>query len=307
MTVVDGRAVVAITGANGFVGRHLAALLLEDTPPGAIRALVRDPVRARAELPPAPLDVRAVDVTRAETLRGAFDGAAAVVHTVAIPTERHGSFARVNAEGTRNVVREAARAGVGKLVQMSAIGASPASPFPFLRSKGEGDAAVEASGIPFVVVRSSIVFGPGDDFFHRLRFSLRFPVVPLPGGGTARFQPVHVTDVARCLRAALRTPLTGTYEIGGPEPLTYRQLLAETMRGYGVHRPTVPLPVPLVKPAAFVFELVMADPPVTVRQLDLLAVDNVPRPNSIESVFGIRPLPLLGGGLSYLGRRSDPA
>ena len=307
MTLLEDRAVVAITGANGFVGRNLIALLLEDTPPASIRALVRDPGRARAELPPAAIEVRAVDVTRPETLRGAFDGATAVVHTVAIPTERRGTFARVNVEGTRNVVREAERAGVGKLVGMSAIGASPDSRFPFLRSKGEADAAIAGSAIPSVIVRSSIVFGPGDDFFHRLRFSLRFPVVPLPGGGNARFQPVHVTDVARCIRAALRLPVTGAYDIGGPEPLTYRQLLAETMRGYGVRRPTVPLPVPLVKPAAFVFELLMTDPPVTVRQLDLLAVDNVPRPNSIESVFGIRPLPLLDGGLSYLGRRSGSA
>jgi uncharacterized protein YbjT (DUF2867 family) len=304
VTALEARGTVAITGANGFVGRHLVALLLEDTAPGSIRALVRDPVAARAELPPAALDVRAIDVTRPETLRGAFDGAAAVVHTVAIPTERHGTFAGVNAEGTRNVVREARRAGVRKLVQMSAIGATPDSPYPFLRSKGEGEAAVEGSGIPFVIVRSSLVFGPGDDFFHRLGFSLRFPVVPLPGGGVARFQPVHVADVARCLRAALRLPVTGAYEIGGPEPLTYRQLLAETMRGYGIQRPTVPLPVPLMKPAAWLFERVMTDPPVTVRQLDLLGVDNVPRPNSIESVFGIRPLALLGGGLSYLARRS---
>ena len=206
---------VAITGANGFVGRNAIAVLLEDAPAQhtqhnwEIRALVRDRARAAALLP-AGIDVRESDVTRPDTLHGAFDGIDAVVHTVAIPTERHGSFERINAEGTRAVVREAERAGVTKIIHISAIGASPASPYPFLRTKGEGQAAVEASRIPHVVLRPSILFGPGDDFFPRLRFSLRFPIVPLPGGGTARFQPLHVADLARAIRAALPGPLTGT-------------------------------------------------------------------------------------------------
>ena len=295
---------IAITGANGFVGRNVIAVLLGDEAPGDIRALVRDPGHAASELPRAALDVRRADVTDASSLRGAFDGMDAVVHLVAIPTERHGSFARINAEGTRAVVREAERAGVRKVVHVSAIGASPDSPYPFLRSKGEGQAAVEASSVPHVVLRPSILFGPGDDFFPRLRFSLRFPVVPLPDGGTARFQPLHVEDLASTVRAALHGSMTGTYEVGGPDPATYRQMLEETMRAYRIRRPTVRLPVPLMKPAAFLFERTMADPPVTVRQLDLLAVDNTPHPNAIDQVFGVRPQPFLGGGLSYLGQRS---
>jgi NADH dehydrogenase len=294
---------VAITGANGFVGRNVIAVLTGGDPAIGIRALVRDVARATVELPSAAVELRAADVTEPESLRGAFDGMDVVVHTVAIPTERHGSFERVNAEGTRAVVREAERAGVGKLVHVSAIGASPESPYPFLRTKGAGQAAVEASAIPHVVLRPSILFGPGDDFFPRLRFSLRFPVVPLPDGGVARFQPLHVADLARAIRAA-HGPVTGTFEVGGPAPVSYREMLEETMRAYGIKRPTVPLPVLLMKPAAFVFERTMADPPVTVRQLDLLAVDNTPQPNAIDRVFGIRPRAFLGGGLSYLGQRS---
>jgi hypothetical protein len=87
--------------------------------------------------------------------------------------------------------------------------------------------------------------------------------------------------------------------------VTYRDLLAETMRAYRIRRPTVPLPVSLMKPAAFLFERLWADPPVTVRQLDLLAVDNTPHPNAIDQVFGVRPRAFLGGGLSYLGQPSE--
>ena len=296
---------IAITGANGFVGRHVITALREDEVADEIRAIVRDPDRARSELTGAGLDLRRGDVTDPASLAGVFDGVDVVVHTVAIPTERQASFERVNAEGTRTVVREAERAGVRKIVHLSAIGASPESPYPFLRSKGQGQAAVTGSATPSVVLRPSVLFGPGDDFFPRLRFSLRFPVVPLPGGGTARFQPLHVLDLARTIVLAARGPVAGVFELGGPVPVTYRQMLEETMRAYGIRRPTVPLPAGLMKPAAFLFERAMADPPVTVRQLDLLAVDNTPHPNAIDQVFGVRPRAFLGGGLSYLGQRSE--
>jgi len=295
---------IAITGANGFVGRNVLALLLEDTAAVDLRAIVRTPRQAAAELPSADIDIRIADVTRADSLRGVFDGCDAVVHTVAIPTERHGSFAAVNVGGTRHVVAEAERAGVGRLVHLSAIGASASSPYPFLRSKGEGEAAVTASRIPQVVLRPSVLFGPGDDFFPRLGFALHFPVVPVPGDGRARFQPLHVADLALAIRAGLRRDdVLGVHEIGGPAPVTYRELLAETMAGYRKRRPTANLPIPLMKIAAFVFERVMADPPVTVQQLDLLAVDNTPRPNAMDQVFGIRPRPFQGGGLAYLSDR----
>ncbi|HEX6060635.1 MAG TPA: NAD(P)H-binding protein [Candidatus Limnocylindria bacterium] len=296
---------IAITGANGFVGRHILAALLEADAPDEIRAIVRDPDRARSELPRAGLDLRRADVTDPGSLAGIFDAVDVVVHTVAIPTERQASFERVNAEGTRAVVREAERAGVRKIVHLSAIGASPESPYPFLRTKGQGQAAVTSSAVPSVVLRPSVLFGPGDDFFPRLRFSLRFPVVPLPGGGVARFQPLHVADLARAIALAARGPVAGVFELGGPIPVTYREMLEETMRAYGIRRPTVPLPAGLMKPAAFLFEHVMADPPVTVRQLDLLAVDNTPHPNAIDQVFGVRPRTFLGGGLSYLGQRPE--
>src|SRR5207248_7365715 len=150
-------------------GRARIGLLLEDAAPPDIRALVHDPVRAAAELPAGVPDVRGADVTDPPSLSGAFASIDAVVHTVAIPTERHGSFERTNALGTGAVVAEAERAGVRKLVHLSAIGASPESPYPFLRTKGEGQAAVEGSAVPHVVLRPSVLFGPGDDFFHRLR------------------------------------------------------------------------------------------------------------------------------------------
>jgi NADH dehydrogenase len=295
---------VAVTGANGFLGRNLIPRLLAGG--HQVRALISQRPGAERELPSggAGLDVRRADVRKPETLRGAFDGIEAVVHTVAIPTERKQRFAEVNVAGVAHVVAEARRAGVSRIAHMSALGADPASPYPYLRSKGEGQALVTASGISHVVLRSSLLFGEGDDFFPRLAFSLHFPIVPVPGDGKSRFQPVHVDDIAQALVAALeRETILGILEVGGAEPVTYDEMLAETMRGTGKRRPTLHLPVPLMKPPAVVMGLFMADPPVTVEQLDLLAVDNTPRDNALERVFGVRPRPFRGA-LGYLRRRS---
>lgn len=297
---------VAVTGANGFVGRHVVARLLLGG--HVVRALISERPGAEAELPESgrgKVDVRRADVRKPESLGGAFDGIDAVIHTVAVPTERKQKFAEVNVAGVAHVVAEARRAGVGRIVHMGALGADPASPYPYLRSKGEGEALVIGSGIAHVVLQPSLLFGEGDDFFPRLAFSLIFPVVPVPGDGKARFQPIHVDDMAQALVAAVeRREISGVYEIGGAEPVTYDEMLAETMRGTGKRRATVHVPVPLMKPPAVVMGLVMADPPVTVAQLDLLAVDNTPRLNALESVFGVHPRPFKGA-LDYLRSRRD--
>jgi len=291
---------VAVTGANGFVGRHVIARLLLGR--HEVRALISERPGAEKELPGAgtQMDVRRADVRQPESLRGAFDGIDAVIHTVAVPTERKQRFAEVNVAGVAHVVAEARRAGVRRIVHMGALGADPASPYPYLRSKGEGEALVTGSGIAHVVLQPSLLFGEGDDFFPRLAFSLIFPVVPVPGDGKARFQPVHVDDIAQALVTAVqRSDIAGVHQIGGAEPVTYDEMLAETMRGTGKRRPTLHVPVPLMKPAAFVMGLVMSDPPVTISQLDLLAVDNTPRRNALEPVFGVRPRPFKGA-LDYL-------
>jgi NADH dehydrogenase len=247
--------------------------------------------------------MRRVDVRKPESLRGAFDGIDAVIHTVAVPTERKQRFAEVNVAGVAHVVAEARRAGVSRIVHMSALGADPASRYPYLRSKGEGQAIVTGSGIAHVVLRPSLLFGEGDDFFPRLAFSLLFPVVPVPGDGKSRFQPLHVDDIAQALVTAVeRREISGVYEVGGADPVSYDEMLAETMRATGKRRPTLHVPVPLMKPPAMVMGLVMPDPPVTVAQLDLLAVDNTPHQNALEPVFGVRPRPFKGA-LDYLRRR----
>src|SRR5438552_18257680 len=152
---------IAVTGANGFVGRHVVARLLPRR--HEVRALVSERPGSEGELPGggAGMEVRRADVRRPETLRGAFDGVDAVVHTVAVPTERKQRFADVNVAGVAHVVAEARRAGVGRIVHMGALGADPVSPYPYPRSKGEGEALITGSDNAHVVLQPLLVVGEG--------------------------------------------------------------------------------------------------------------------------------------------------
>src|SRR5205823_10309497 len=142
----------------------------------------------------------------------------------------------------------------------------------------------------------------GHRFLPPLRFRLYLPDVPVPGDGKARLPAVPGQHLRPALGAALqRGRISGVHELGGPEAVTYDEMLEETMRGTGIRRPRGHLPVLLVKPAAFAMT-VMPDPPVTIDQLDLLAVDNTPKNNALEPVFGVRPRPFKGA-LDYLRRR----
>src|SRR5436853_4675278 len=137
---------VAVTGANGFVGRHAIARLLLGG--HEVRALISERPGAEKELPGGGtnVDVRRADVRKPESLRGAFDGVDAVIHTVAVPTERKQRFAEVNVAGVAHVVAEARRAGVGGIVHMGELAADPASTYPNLRRKGEAEVHITRSG-----------------------------------------------------------------------------------------------------------------------------------------------------------------
>src|SRR2546425_12135471 len=160
---------VAVTGANGFVGRHaVARLLLKGH---EVRAIISERPGAERELPGAgsQIDVRQADVRKPESLRGVFDRFDAVIHTVAAPTERKQRFADVNVAGVAHVVAEARRAGVTRIVHMSALGGDPASPYPYLRSKGEGQAIVTGSGSPLAALRPPLPSRGSGRFFPRPR------------------------------------------------------------------------------------------------------------------------------------------
>ncbi|MGI8847826.1 MAG: complex I NDUFA9 subunit family protein [Candidatus Dormibacteria bacterium] len=275
---------VAITGGTGFVGLYLSRHLVAD---GHDLVLVGRGNRKRRPRPG--VDVRAADVISGEGLEQALAGCDAVVNLVAIIKEKgKQTFDAVNRQGTEHVAAAARSAGVPHLIQLSAIGADPDPAFPYLRSKWGGEQAIRTSGIPHTIIRSSLIFGPGDEFFTKLRGLLRLTpfILPIAGDGHSQFQPIAAEDVARCIAIALaRGPSRTISEIGGPEQYSYQEMLEIIATRY-TNWPRVPVHVPLLVLATAAH---VPNPFVTPTQVAMLRKHNITRRTAVRDGFGFEP------------------
>ncbi len=294
---------VLVTGAAGFVGAHVCRHLAER---GArVRGLVRSPAKAAERLAPMPVELHVGDVRDAMVMQRALQGCDAVVHLAAIAIERQGqTYEDVNARGTECVLGAMQATGVRRLIHMSQNGASSSLPYRFLRSKGLAEDAVRASGADWTTLRPSVIFGPDDEFVNVLARLVRLSplIYPLPGGGTARFQPVAVDDVAHVVAAALAESDTirHAYALGGPAQLTLRQMVERVLVAMDAKRFLIPVPIAVLRPLIALAQRILPNPPVTTELLDLLKVDNVVEGNALRDVFGIVPTPFAPEELVYL-------
>lgn len=280
---------IAITGGTGFVGRNVARALLADE-----HEVVLVDRGSRRVVPREGVTVARANVVSGEGLEAALKGCDAVVHLVAIIREKgKQTFDAVIRRGTENLVGAARAAGVGRIVYISAIGADPDPRFPYLFAKWSAEHAVRASGVDFTTLRPSIMFGAGDGFFTTLAGLVRFsiPVVPVAGDGSALFQPIAVEDTARCIALSIsRPPAMREIEIGGPEQLSYDEIIDIVHDAIGAGmRIKVHVPVAALLPAAMVMDKVLANPPVTPSQLRMLARHNITRIDSVRNAFGFEP------------------
>ena len=280
---------ILVTGGTGFVGGHLVPRLLAAG--HTVRVLARGVHRASL---PAEVALIHGDVASGEGLDAALRDIAAVVHLVAVIRERGAyTFQRVNHAGTANVVRAMQQLGVRRLVHMSALGAAPDPRLRYTYSKWQGEQEVRRSGLDFTILRPSLQFGRDGGFVDRLRQALA--PIPLfaavPGSGQTRFQPIWVEDVATCVLLALhRTDTFGqTYDIGGPEYLTYEQMLDLVLRALGLRRIKVHIPLGLMALAVAAMERLLPDPLVTSAELAQLELDNATDLDSVARSFGFPP------------------
>jgi uncharacterized protein YbjT (DUF2867 family) len=274
---------VTVFGGSGFIGVHVT------------RALARAGYRVRVAVRrpglgyklPLMGDVGQVEVTQAnvrnpESIGRALDGAEACINLVGVlsETSRQG-FVAIQTKGAEAIAEACAARGVTRLVQISALGADANSASKYARSKADGEAAVRKAVPEAVILRPSVVFGVNDQFFNRFAgLASILPVMPLPGGGATRFQPVFVNDVAAAVVAALEPEAAGrTFELGGPHVYTYRQIIEMTLTQIMKSRPTPALPWPLAKLVGAIGDIqakVLPFPPVlTSDQVLLLQSDNV--------------------------------
>lgn len=291
---------ILVTGGTGFVGSRLVRKLVEQERP--VRLLVQDAGAAKTRFPRG-VEFAEGDVTRPETLTAAMAGVDTVIHLVAIIRERGDrTFERINYGGTVNVVDAEKEAGVRRHLQMSALGVMRDPNFPYHDTKYRAESYVKASGLDWTIFRPSLIFGPGDHFFPILATLAKLPApFVLPDGGTAKFQPVWLWDVVDAFIAALDDLSTvgKTYELGGPDVFTYKEMVGVLMDVTRRHRPKVPVPAVLLKPIAIAFDKFLPKPPVTPEQLKMLRLDNSSTNSATATLIGRPPKPLRAG-LEYL-------
>ena len=287
---------VLVTGATGFLGRRVVQKLLEHS--YQVRCLVHSPGRERI-FPTGSVDVYYGDIGDADALTSACQGVEQVIHLVAVIREGRGAtFDSVNRAGVENMVAAAKAGGsVRQFVQVSAVGAASNPDFPYLFSKWQGERAVINSGLPYTIIRPSIIFGEGDEFLNSLAALVRlFPLVPVVASGRNRLQPISVDDVAQCIALSLsRHDLQGhTLDIGGPAQLSYNEIVSIVARTMGKRRLRIHIPLWLMWLNVALLQRVTPKPPITTEMLRMVRSRNVAELGIVEDTFGFTPTPLAG-------------
>lgn len=274
--------VIVVFGGSGFVGRYVVRALAKAGK--RVRVAIRRPhlaVDLRVMGDVGQIQLVQANVRNADSVARALEGATGVVNLVGILFEKgKQTFDSTQLDGARTVAAAAAKAGIGRYVHMSAIGADTASTSNYGRTKGEAEATVKSLISSATILRPSIVFGPEDDFFNRFAAMARItPALPLIGGGLTRFQPVYVGNVAQAVLKGLDTG-GGTYELGGPSTYSFKELLAFIIAQIERPRFLAPLPFFAAETLGSVFDAIFrinpfAGPPLTGDQVKMLKTDNV--------------------------------
>jgi uncharacterized protein YbjT (DUF2867 family) len=286
--------VILVTGGTGFVGGHVVQTLRDAGKP--VRCLVRDRHRAES-LERLGCELAEGDMTDPASLRTAVEGVECVVHLVAIRQGKESQFERIMSQGTRDLLASARDAGVVRFVHMSALGTSERTKdlVPYYRAKWEMEQAVEASGLPFVIFRPSFVFGSDGGILPTFcKLAKLAPVTPIAGRGEQRLQPIWVDDVAAAFLRAVDDGTTSnrTFELGGPDVVSWNELWARLKHALGVRRPSTHVPMWLMRANALLTERLPGNIPLTRDLLKMMeAGDNVVTDGAASSL-GLSPLPL---------------
>ena len=288
---------VLVTGGTGFVGPKIVhAVRARDLP---VRALVRDPhSRAATTLAAWGCELSVGDMTDAASLRRAVEGCDTVVHLVAIRQGPGEQFRRIMEQGTRDLVGAARDAGASRFVLMSALGTSGETKdlVPYYHAKWEQEETIRGSGIDHVIFRPSFVFGRDGGILPTFRRLARLaPVTPIVGSGEQRLQPIWVDDVAAYFAASVDEPdaANHVFELGGPDAVTWNELWQRLKRALGVRRPSVHVPIALMRANALVTERLPGNIPLTRDLLTMLEHgDNVVTNDDAVRTFQLPLLPL---------------
>ena len=296
---------ILVTGATGFIGRALVRQLSESGYP--LRALIR-PSRRTPRLPKGvPVEVAVVSMADTRGLRAALNGVDVIFHLAGAESQgRNASLLTTDIEGTRNLVEAAKDAGIRQFVYVSHLGAARASGYPVFKAKGIAEEFIRRSGIPYTILRSSIVYGPEDHFTSGLARMLR--AAPgfffIPGGGRTVVQPLWVEDLVACLLWSLENPATlnQVFEVGGSEYFTVQQVAEIVMSAIHAPRYLVEVPIVVLRAITVFLESFIPRFPASSFWVDYVAVSRTCAADSTARAFGLMPARFTYR-LDYLARK----
>jgi len=289
--------VILVTGGTGFIGPRVVHALRERDK--EVRALVRNPSgKAATTLAAWGAELVRGDMTDRESLRGAVEGSEVVVHLVAIRQGSGEQFRRVMEDGTRDLVAAAKEAGVKRFVLMSALGTTEETKdlVPYYHAKWQEEQAVSGSGLEHVIFRPSFVFAKDGGILPTFRRLAKVaPVTPITGSGKQRIQPIWIDDVAAYFAQSVDKPeaANGTFELGGPDAVSWNEFWARLKRALGQRRPSVHVPMALMRANALVTERLPGNIPLTRDLLTMLEHgDNVVSNDDAVRTFRLPLVPL---------------
>jgi len=289
--------VILVTGGTGFIGpRVVKALRGREL---RVRALVRSPsAEAAATLAAWGAELVPGDMTEPEALRRAVDGCDAVIHLVAIRQGPREEFQRVMEEGTRDLVAASRAAGVRRFVLMSALGTTEETKdlVPYYHAKWDQEQTLREAGIEHVIFRPSFVFANYGGILPTFRKLARLtPVTPIIGSGQQRIQPIWIDDVAAYFAASVDRPEAANriFELGGPDAVSWNEFWQRLKKALGQRRPSLHVPVGLMRVNAMLTERLPGNIPLTRDLLTMLEHgDNVISNDEAAQTFGLPLVPL---------------
>ncbi len=283
---------VLVTGGTGFVGRSLLRQLVEHSYP--VRVLLRPSHRNPALPAGIPLEVAVTSLDDPRGLRAAMVGVDVVYHLAG--SEWHGARARLvetDIRGTQALTEAAADAGVDRIFSLSHLGANRASAYTVLKTKGIAEEHLKRGGPDYTILRTALLFGKNDSFTTTLAMLCQaLPYVfLLPGDGQTMLQPLWVEDLVTCLVWALDEDGTRnhTFELGGPEYFSFREVVHTVLRVIGEERTLVNTRPPFLRALTVLLEAIFPGLPVSAFWLDYLAVNRTTGLDTLPRVFGLLP------------------
>jgi nucleoside-diphosphate-sugar epimerase len=297
---------VFLTGATGFVGSSILKKCMAEG--HSVYALVRP--GSEHKLPGDSLHNENFNLVKGNlhdpfSYQDSLKQCEAVIHLVGIIREipsKDLTFQRIHIDGTKNLVEAAVNAGVQRFVHMSALGARPTATSEYHATKWAAEELVRAGGLDYVIFRPSVIFGPDDEFVNMLCGLVKLPICPVIGDGKYRLQPVSIHTVSSLFEQALSTAHTHSeYEVGGPEAMTYNELLNVIGRALGKKKVIkFHQPLWLMKPVVHTLDRFPFFP-ITRNQLTMLLEENIcTNGERIYFDFNVQPIPFEKGIAEYL-------